>query len=244
MDIRNFNKKLNKIVALTDQNSDETHFSPLERDLLLSYIRELYDIALDGVIVTKPSSSKPIAAEIRPVAISAPEPVVTSSPPVEIVRPDVKVETKPEIVAPIIETSPEVEPIISRKVESIPVVQEVKPIVTHPINPIQSNINDDLIAELFVEDKVSELSDKLAQAPIKDLTKSMGINERIFTQQELFNNNATQFNDALIKLNSFGNFNEAKSFIVSELVSTYGWTSENKIKKAATFIKLVRRKYI
>jgi hypothetical protein len=244
MDIRNFNKKLNKIVALTDQNGDEAQLTPLERDLLLSYIRELYDIALDGVIVTKPSSSKPTAAEIKPVDISAPEPVVTSAPAEEFVKPDVKEESKSEVVVPVMETSPEVAPTTSPKVEPIPVVQEEKPIVTHPINPIQSHINDDLIAELFVEDKVSELSDKLAQAPIKDLTKSMGINERIFTQQELFNNNASQFNDALMKLNSFGNFNEAKSFIVSELVSTYGWTNENKIKKAATFIKLVRRKYI
>ena len=45
MDIVNFNKKINKITVLTDSVEDGI-FSALERDLLLTYIRDLYDIAL------------------------------------------------------------------------------------------------------------------------------------------------------------------------------------------------------
>ena len=47
MDTQSFNKKLNKISALADNGNADGHFSSLERDLLLSYIRELYEIVID-----------------------------------------------------------------------------------------------------------------------------------------------------------------------------------------------------
>lgn len=238
MDIRNFNKKLNKIAALTDENNDEIQLSPLERDLLLSYIRDLYDIALDGALVSKPQAAKP-----KPAPVQVAEPTVVTTPIVETPKPEIKVEV-PEIL--VQKTEPKYDEVLVSPpvIEKVPSEPEPKPEVTYAPKPAQVNISNDLIAELFVEDKVAELSDKLAQAPIKDLTKSMGINERIFTQQELFNNNAAQFNDSLTKLNSFASFKDAQSYIINELVPNFGWTNENKIKKAATFIKLVRRKYI
>jgi hypothetical protein len=71
----------------------------------------------------------------------------------------------------------------------------------------------------------------------------MGINERIFTQQELFGNNQMQFNETLQKLNNCQNFIEAKQYLLDNVISVYDWTNEQKIKKAATFVKLVKRKF-
>jgi hypothetical protein len=238
MDIRSFNKKLNKITALTDQNNDEVQLSPLERDLLLSYIRELYDIALDGAPARRENMPTQTKFDHLPIETKSQAPVVVAKPVVEVEKSILQEEIKLEVVPPKIEVSTVIPEVIKE------VKPEVKPINIPAAGSAQSNVSEDLLSELFVEEKVSELSDKLGQAPIKDLTKAMGINERIFTQQELFNNSATQFNDILNNLNNMTNFADAKAYIISEIIPVYGWTHENKIKKAATFIKLVKRKYI
>ncbi|HMT54541.1 MAG TPA: hypothetical protein PKC06_14900, partial [Saprospiraceae bacterium] len=105
-------------------------------------------------------------------------------------------------------------------------------------------ISQEIMDELFAEERISDLSDKLSLSPIKDLTKSMGINEKIFTQQELFGNNQQQFITTLEKLNNCQNFTEAKQYLLENVINDFGWTSEGKVKKAATFIKLVKRKFV
>ncbi len=238
MDIRSFNKKLNKITALTDQNNDEVQLSPLERDLLLSYIRELYDIALDGAPARRENMPTQTKFDHLPIEAKSQAPIVVVQPAAEVEKPVLQEEIKPNVVSSKIEVSTVIPEVIQE------VKPEIKPNIIPAAEPVQNNVSEDVLAELFVEEKVSELSDKLAQAPIKDLTKAMGINERIFTQQELFNNHATQFNDILSNLNNMSNFADAKAYIIGEIIPVYGWTHENKIKKAATFIKLVKRKYI
>lgn len=47
MDIQVFNKKLHKISALTENAVSNSRIFAAERRLILSYIRELYDIVLD-----------------------------------------------------------------------------------------------------------------------------------------------------------------------------------------------------
>jgi hypothetical protein len=243
MDIKSFNKKLNKISALTDTGNDGVQLSALERDLLLSYIRDLYDLALDNM----PSINKNQSTTVSEVKRQ--EPVVVASPPVppivEPVQPTISVPT-PTI--PVYE-APKVEevvnsPAVVEKVEA-PAIK-IEPVVVTPEikqSPSVSSISNELLAELFADEKVTDLSDKLALSPVKDLTKSMGINERIFTQQELFGNNQTQFNDTLQRLNNCQNFEEAKQYLLENVINVYDWTNEQKLKKAATFVKLVKRKF-
>ena len=49
--------------------------------------------------------------------------------------------------------------------------------------------NQSELSELFQTEQINELSDKLSFSPISDLTKAMGLNERIFTVNELFGGN-------------------------------------------------------
>ena len=233
MDTQSFNKKLNKISALADNGNADGHFSSLERDLLLSYIRELYEIVLDG----KPNVIKSVAHTHIPmqkeeaVPAKIQETVVQEH--TEALEPVVnKVETKPEPVA------------IHSVIEKPEVVKPAPELKAAAINPIPTmNHNPDALVEMFAEEKINDLSDKLASSPVKDLTKSMGINERIFTQQELFGNNQQLFNETLQRLNNCQDFGEAKQYLVENVISIYDWTNENKIKKATTFIKFVKRKF-
>lgn len=242
MDIQVFNKKLHKISALTENAISDGQFSPLERELILSYIRELYDIVLDekhpldvrqaSVLVERkvePVYAEPIRQPEAPKATPLAEPIV-----VQPATHTVVVEEKVVI--------PQPEPV--QVIEEVVKVEPVKQVEVQKPSFVPSAASADALSELFVDEKISDLSDKLAQSPVKDLTKSMGINERIFTQQELFGNNQAHFSETLEGLNKCQSFDEAKQYLVNNVIYKYDWVAEQNIKKAATFIKLVKRKFV
>lgn len=233
MNVLNFNNKLQKIAALTDNLQADSHVSALERDLLLSYIRELYDIALDD----KPALSKPVVKVIQVEhrtdrnVEEKPEPPAV----IHVTPPSV-----PQVVTPVSGPEPIVQAVLTPeqpKATEPPKVQDSKPVVVAPDKK-------DAIAEIFADEKVTDLSDRLSLSPIADLTRSMGINERVFTQQELFGNDQAAFIEILSALNQFKNIDEAKQYLTDHVIDRYGWTAENKVKKAATFVRYIKRKYI
>lgn len=256
MDIVNFNKKLNKITVLTESVSD-SDFSPLERDLLLTYIRDLYDLALGDEPVVFKRIEKVAVQPVAPKVEVSPEilvqktiiaesikPIIEPVQPTQVIKEPVVVPPSPQTVVVEVPTTIQdpVKPaavIVETTAKAVPLVDKIK-VATPSLNLSEQEI----INELFSEGRVNDLSDKLGLTPVQDLTKSMGINERIFTQQELFNNNPQQFNDVLTTLNGFQSFEEAKQYLINKVIPQYGWMQDDKIKKATTFIKLVKRKYL
>lgn len=97
--------------------------------------------------------------------------------------------------------------------------------------------------ELFLFKKVEDLSEKLESTPITNIQKSMGLNERILTQNELFGGEKSSFDTAVQKLNGLDDFEQVKTYLCEELIPKYDWMDETRIKKAQWFIKLVKRKY-
>ncbi len=227
MDINSFRKKLQKISALSDSINDDGTMSPLERDLLLSYIRDLYEAALGDSLAT--------------VKIAAPAKQPVREPEKEVAPPAPRAHVPEPAPAPV----PVAEPpkvTVSEPVaipEPIAVPEPPRPVVKTTVVATDKAAMD----ELFAEDVITDLSDRLAHTPVKDLMKSMGINERIFTQQELFGNNQQAFNETLQQLNNCSSFGEARQYLLEHVVPKFDWTHDSKVKKAATFIKLVRRKY-
>lgn len=235
MDISGFNKKISKISILTDNANEDGYMSSLERDLLLNYIRDLYDIALDNkpIISTKSEHKHFLKSEMTtPPTSQYIEEQKAAIP---------KVEVQIKQIEPII--APHKESIIIENVKASLSKEPPKQAVLKDVPGISKDAEGSL-AELFLEEKVTDLSDKLALTPIKDLTKSMGINERIFTQQELFDNNQMYFNETLLELNKCQSFEEAKHYLIRHVIYKYDWVAEGKNKKAATFIKLVKRKFV
>ncbi len=98
--------------------------------------------------------------------------------------------------------------------------------------------------ELFEQPEARELSDRLSSLPIRDLHKSMGLNERVFTINELFGGDQNAFNLTLDMLNSFSNFEQAKAYLSENIADQYNWASKRKRAKAKSFVKLVRRRYV
>ncbi len=239
MDIKNFNRKLHKISSLAENATDDNDLTALEHDLLLSYIRDLYEIALDHKV------SEPARRESKPVVNP-----ITDRPQVEQIQPvipsvvhvlkEIVVETPPQVVVAEEQTAR----IEIQHIEPEKIIEKPIEVINTPKKAGKEIISQEIMDELFAEERISDLSDKLSLSPIKDLTKSMGINEKIFTQQELFGNNQQQFITTLEKLNNCQNFTEAKQYLLENVINDFGWTSEGKVKKAATFIKLVKRKFV
>ena len=121
-----------------------------------------------------------------------------------------------------------------------PVLQESAP--AKSAKSAEAGFSPELI-DLFDINESAELSDKLANSPIKDLTKAMGINEKIFTVNELFGGSQSEMDNMLLALNGLDSFEEAKSVLMRSVAQKNSWTDTSKIKKAKNFIRLVKRRF-
>ena len=97
---------------------------------------------------------------------------------------------------------------------------------------------------LFSLETGNEISDKLSTTPIKDISKAMSINERIFTIKELFGGSQESFDKTISSLNGFASYDDAKTFLSESVVGENNWLDPEKSKKVKKFLKLISRKYI
>lgn len=100
------------------------------------------------------------------------------------------------------------------------------------------------IEELFYFQEARELSDRLSLSPIADLTKALGINDRLLTVNELFGGDYAFFDESFRKLNSMNSFEEAKSYLKDNVVQDQDWLNPVKKERAKRFIKFIKRRYI
>ena len=116
------------------------------------------------------------------------------------------------------------------------------PAIQKVVDTPKIDIPQDLV-DLFKSGSVNELSDKLSRSPIQDLTKCMGINEKIFTVQELFGGDSALFTKAMEEMDKFTSLEQARDYLVKHVAVDQNWTADGNLKKAAKFIKLISRRY-
>ena len=188
----------------------------IERDLMLSYIRKMYEFALTEKTYKNgdPSTKKNKNALKKKVAerwIDKAE---------EIIEAPKELEEMPEVPLEEPDTESQEEEIQS---PALHIPEEVSTLFTHR--------------------KAVEISEKLGESPINDLTKALGINEKVFTIKELFGGKQKLFNDTIDRLNSFTQFEEAKDYLIKNVAVDLNWGDDGKKKKASHFIKIIRRRY-
>lgn len=243
MNIKKFGKRLSKINMLFDSIKEDGDVSAMEKDLLLSYLREAYEYVLDGkastvfpadVSTPKTYTQQPIVQETKPepaheqvlaniVSSEVVTPTVPTPEPV-VVREAVAVAAAPMVTTPVIEQKEEV------AVEELP--------TSLPLDDIPAEL-----AEIFDSGLNGDLGDKLSMSPINDMTKSMGINEKIFTITELFGGDNDIFNTIVRRINELDTYQEAKAYLATGIAKDQNWAHADKIKKADKFIKLVKRRF-
>ncbi len=205
--------------------------APIERDLMLSYIRQLYDAVLSQTASTPAVNPAPKPEEPPVVVTPQRKPV----PPRIIEIPD----TLKDMAA----ATPAPPPAAKAEAPAPEPQKQPDPIPQSPRQPepAQGKVSAKVEA-LFSISQARELSDKLSERPVTDLTKAMAINDRLQYVNELFGKDADAMNETLKLLNKLESFDQARSLLLS-VAEQYRWADEETVDVAKTFIKLIRRRY-
>ena len=195
-----------------------------------------------------------------------PEPIKTIVPEVIENKPEIKekplaqIEEKVEIVKPIDEKVVQVletkvvevveQPVVKEtsKIEESPKIEKVElPIQNEIVDPIakqdEFEFNPDF-EELFIFKQATDLAAKLSESPVSDLSKVLGVNEKLLYTRELFGGDNAKFANAVSFFNNAGYFDKARSFMEYNLIEEYAWLSKEKKATAREFVKLIRRRYL
>ena len=118
--------------------------------------------------------------------------------------------------------------------------------VTTPPPPVEKTTSfNEEYDNLFEVKIATDLSQKLSAAPIADLSRALGLNEKFLYINELFGGDVNTFQATMQKLNEFDDMNQARAYLEKELIEQQGWVSKKERKPVAkNFIKLVNRRYL
>ena len=272
MDITKVQNLVNKINNLFQSiRMTENRISALEKDLMKSYLRELYELLdqdqpsehqqLEEVSNTVQEIPKIHQEVHRSDTDGLDQGKETSDLKASKVMPsnndfdrqlDQSMEQTKKAIAEA-QMPPQIE---SAQSDAETSKEDIPPVLVQPEKPdpllesvsghatVSNVFNlDPEMAELFAESPVSDLSDKLSVMPIRDLSKAFGVNERILTINELFGGNVLLFTNTINSINQMHTFQEAKEYLVRNIAGDMQWTDDSKKTKASTFIKTVRRKF-
>lgn len=133
-------------------------------------------------------------------------------------------------------------PFVYDPMEDVPTLSHQTPLVKtgFPKNEIPFEYPESLNDRLK-EIKI-ELSDKLTEAPIKDLKKAIGINDRFLFINELFRGDEDMYERSIKTIQNFSILAEAEYWIRRELKVKTGWLDSDPIVKQ--FDQLVRRRFL
>jgi hypothetical protein len=112
--------------------------------------------------------------------------------------------------------------------------------VAKELNEILPTNNTTSINDLHNK-PVNEVSDVFEDAPIKDLKKAIGINERFLYLNELFRGDEDMYERSIKTINSFTIYPEAEFWIRRELKLKLGW--DDKYNTVKQFDQLIRRRF-
>ncbi len=228
--------------------------SAVERDLMRSYIRHLYEGFLE---IPEPVRKTPPLPNLAPdgppgIEILRTEPPTQTGHPKTALftpnrepvpaparaEPTPKPEDRPAVSFPAAaghrSSEPPVRPVV-------PPEEKMSPVPTPEI--VAGNEPDAELLALFSVDAAKELSEKLGALPIQDIRKAMGLNERIFNTNELFSGDAALFDATLDALDRCRDFEEASRYLLEHVAARFDWSAPARKNKARNFIKLVQRRY-
>ncbi|MCB9282472.1 MAG: hypothetical protein H6563_00240 [Lewinellaceae bacterium] len=237
MDFQKAGILLEKIHALfKNMSADSEDVSEIEKDLMRAYLRQFYEHFMPH-------------EEDRHEPLPSPLPLERKEKRrVEVLNEEEETEKKPQPQPPK-EELPARPPAPTPRVIVVEEDEDEEPVKLPPVvvekPPKKKYVAEDAedIDTLFEHHQATELSEKLSELPIQDLNKAMGLNEKIFTINELFDGDQEAFKQSIQTLNGFHSFEEARNFLVQEIAIRYNWALPDRKNKAKNFIKLIRRRY-
>jgi hypothetical protein len=105
----------------------------------------------------------------------------------------------------------------------------------------QVAVNESVSINEVLKETKTELSETLTDAPVKDLKKAIGINDRFLYINELFRGDEAMYERSIKTINSFSIWPEAEYWIRRELKTKLGWIDSQETVKQ--FDQLVKRRF-
>lgn len=215
--------KINALYKNIDANTPGV--SPLERDLMLSYLRQFYE-----TIALSQSQNKAPVKEVQPVL---------EVPPLKEEQPIKEVQSLNEEKR---ETG-----LLGRErgVANFEPVKKVSETVAPPLTPQPAEpLSDSELDHLFIWQEPSNLAERLASQAISNLSFStFSMNERLLYINDLFGKNNAEMEEAIKMLNNFTHFDQAKVFLLN-IGRQHDWQKEERKEAAKSFINTVRRRFL
>ncbi len=245
MNLTKAQRLLIKIQAFLE-NGNGNELSRLEKDLMKSYIIQLYDAVTSEENEHVPDLPRQVETPAPKVHFVEPPPVYIPEPPkvepVRYVPPDPVIAKVKEI--PVEITTPVAEPVIvPPKPVHFPIAEPV--IETTPVyKPIPLPTDAvEAIEKLFDMPVSEDMPSRFSHVPIESIESGMGLNERIFTLNDLFGGNKGLFDATCTQLNALSSFSEAKKILMNGPARQFKWSDPERIKMAEEFIRIVVRRY-
>ena len=271
MDVNKAKRLITKIQSFLDHEPGQ-ELSRLERDLLKSYIQQLYEVATDDQPATvSAKSAKPEVTYIETPPVYKPEPPKVEVPPVVPEFKAKEPEAIPmEIKYPEKETMTQENRIEPRRIQvevESPVIEKKEPVYTQekreqPVYtaekkeaPVYTPEKKETPAFTPVAKSYEEKGDlnklfdtfrghdQYSVLPIDNIQAAMGLNERIFTLKELFAGDKDLFDDTCRRLNELHSFDAARALLIHGVARDQNWAGVERLKMAEQFLRIVARRY-
>lgn len=267
MSLQQVRSTLDKINRLYQSiTMDEGVLDTYEKELMLSYIRQLYHTVEDlperqvkdqpipdsrakkPISDTPPISAVPeikkqeVPAEEQKTPKPAPAPVAVLPEPVAAPEPaqpliqETVIVAKEEIVTKVTEDQ-----VMVMQKETMAAVEEST--VPVPPSPKKAKISEEMEA-IFQHTAFQDLAEKLSQSPVEDIFKALSLNDRLQMARELFGSDKQSFEAVVRTLNGLNSFDEARDYLISLFALRYQWDHPEKSKTAKDFVRAVRRRFI
>ncbi len=275
---------LDKINTLFHSIQQDQQVSNLEKDLLLSYIRKLYEAALEKPTYSR-SASDTTLKQVPEQSIAQEETKHYEKPRIIELTPELleHIPIKVEVprAAPVLEIVEDEPVVVPEAVAEQPVdvptetpieVAEPEPVFSAPVEALKIHDNEPTptmgqvpepaiektsmpkapehlphsspkVDALFNIVTGNDLSSRLAETLVPDLTKAFGLNEKILIINDLFGGQQNEYDQVIQKLNGFNNYATAQELLY-RFANRFHWAAETKELRAKNFIKIVRRRYL
>jgi hypothetical protein len=248
-------------IASLIQEIKEAHEQEAEASVMLSLVQELQTLLYQEILPT-PSSGKRIAV-MMPQSVHLPEDFKFKSSASEIIGEEEKVvevlqvdeEALEAELKQIKENAAFAQQMKGKQSKLTPgllfdweddiaelptlVHQPETPSVSSELSPAGEHGIPSVNDQLAIHKK--EVADQLGTAPIKDLKKAIGINDRFLFIQELFRGDETMYERSIKTINNFTIYAEAQYWIERELKVKLSWDNEKSVTQ--DFYNLVKRRF-
>jgi len=241
---------------------DQAVLSTIERDLALEKLRQAYDLLL----FEKPQA---IAEDKKEIEVEKPTVITDDPKPIEVDEEIQQSETRDDEIAReeliseielVVEQPPEIEEQKETIDETFQELSEEKEVIAEvEIQEKEEEVNIDLpetpdlfsdVSETKTQDTVVDnlnrdiqkesISDQFQKNKIELLKEAIGINEKFFFLNELFDGDPTIYNQAIDTLDNFTTADEANIFVKS-LAEQNQWDEHEQARNQ--FLDFVDRKF-